>query len=65
MSRGTLMSNDNPVTDADFFHIGFTGRQVLMLRGQSDTLRRIVYEEGLRILMENGPGYSGDHAVNL
>jgi len=49
----------NP-SDADFFYLGFSSRQVFMLRGQSDSLRRTVYEEGIRLLMETGPGYDGE-----
>ena len=58
------MNEDYIPTDEDFFYIGFNPRQVYLLKGQSNSLRRTVYEEGIRLLMENGPGYDGGHTVN-
>lgn len=60
---GFSMSDNDSPTDEDFFYLGFTSRQVFLLKGHSNSLRRTVYEEGLRILMENGPGYDGGQTV--
>jgi hypothetical protein len=48
------------ISDQEFKYIGLTQRQVDLLRDQPADLRHIVYEEALKILMENGPGY-GSH----
>ena len=47
-------------TYQEFFYIGFSERQVNMLRNQPDDLRHEVYNEGIRLLMETGPGYYGE-----
>ena len=49
----------NP-SDEEFRYIGFTTRQIAILAGQPDNLRREVYNEGIRLLMETGPGYYGE-----
>ena len=45
------------ISDFEFRHLGFTEEQIGLLHGQPNDLRRIVYDEGLRMLMETGPGY--------
>ena len=47
----------DPIPDSEFRYLGFSESQIGLLRDQPDDLRRIVYTEGLRILMESGPGY--------
>ena len=45
------------IEDAEFRYLGFTESQIFLIRSESDEMREIVYTEGLRILMELGPGY--------
>ena len=48
---------DDFIPDSEFRYLGFSEGQISLLQGQSDDLRLIVYREGLRMLMESGPGY--------
>lgn len=43
------------ISNADFLYIGFDDRQIRLLENEDDDTRRLVYEEGLRLLMEAGP----------
>jgi hypothetical protein len=46
------------ISDSDFRYLGFDDRQICLLQAESDDMRHVVYEEGLRLMMETGPGYS-------
>ncbi len=54
-----------PASDKDFRYLGFTDRQIALLDGVDDEMRAIVYQEGLRLLMESGPGYGENPNGNL
>ena len=54
------MSESNHIPDSEFRYLGFNESQIRILQDQPDDLRLIVYNEGLRLLMESGPGYGNN-----
>ncbi len=59
------MSESNYIPDSEFRYLGFLESQIRILRNQPDDLRLIVYKEGLRLLMESGPGYGNNPGGEL
>ena len=53
------------IPDSEFRYLGFTELQIAILSDQPPDLRRIVYDEGLRMLMESGPGYEANPGGEL
>ena len=53
------------IPDYEFRHLGFSEEQISLLEGQPNDLRRIVYDEGIRLLMESGPGYGSNPGGEL
>ena len=60
-----VSSNTPQISDDEFRYLGFTESQLRILRGESDDMRQVVYLEGLRLLMESGPGYGQTPDGNL